>query len=112
MTRQEFIESSRQFFIDNFDILKSKGSEYSSDDNPFLNFEQTVPMSFNNSREAILWGFMLKHITSIKDLVNNIETQSNDHNLTNNIIDEKIGDTINYLLLLRAMLKEHVIRFQ
>lgn len=78
-------------------VLASKRQEYSGDANCFRNFE-TAGRVLNITREKALTGMMIKHFVSILDLAEN----GGDDKL----IDEKIGDTINYLILLEGMLKE------
>ncbi len=47
--------------------------------------------------EKALWGMATKHLVSISDMVSQGRDYSED------VWDEKIGDAINYLILLRAM---------
>ena len=50
-------------------------------------------------------GFMLKHIVSINDIIE----QSKEGKLpSREVIDEKIGDVINYFILLEACLVERI----
>lgn len=79
-------------------ILKRKGEEYSTNDDRLHNFKVAARIN-NSTPEKALWGMATKHLISIIDLING-------KNHTQNIIDEKIGDMINYLILLEAILKE------
>ena len=47
--------------------------------------------------EQSLWGMLTKHIVSIRDMVQSGESYSHD------IWDEKLGDAINYLAILKAI---------
>lgn len=75
-------------------ILKSKGDEYATEDRMY-NFKRTAQVLDCTPQRALL-GFLAKHWVSVMDI---IEGKS----LT---IDEKIGDCINYLILLEALLHD------
>jgi cell shape-determining protein MreC len=77
---------------------KEKQKEYNSIENEFNNFEKAIGISFHETREKVLWEYMTKHLQSIKDMV---ETQES---FPEDLVNEKIGDTISYLLILRKML--------
>lgn len=84
-------------------VLASKGAEYSPDDNPFHNFDNATGLSFHKNRTKVAWEFMVKHLQSIKDMLDKDEkglTNSEAH------IEEKIGDAVNYLILIEGMLKD------
>jgi hypothetical protein len=83
------------------DILLVKAKEYATENNRFHNFDVAARI-LNITPEQALQGIMLKHIVSVLDLVQWTETDTN--MLTKQIIDEKIGDTINYLILLEGLL--------
>ena len=55
------------------------------------------------SREKALIGMLAKHLVSVLDMVDSFGKEDLP---TTSFIDEKIGDSINYLILLEAMLKE------
>ena len=80
--------------------LYDKGKEYSRGFNVFHNFIQ-AGKKLNCSKEKALMGMMTKHLVSIDDLVNTAES---DDIIKEETVREKIGDTINYLILLEAML--------
>lgn len=83
------------------DILLVKAKEYATESNRFHNFDVAARI-LNNTLEQALQGMMLKHIVSVLDLIESAGTNSD--LLTKQIIDEKIGDTINYLILLEGLL--------
>jgi hypothetical protein len=87
------------------EVLSIKAKEYATDTNRFHNFDVGARI-LNTTPEAALQGMMLKHIVSILDLVHWAST--NEDMLTESIIDEKIGDTINYLLLLEGLLLRRI----
>lgn len=86
--------------------LAQKGEEYATNDDRFHNFNCAAKrMSISRgeyfSREDAISWFALKHSVSIDDIVN----KTNQGILvTNAMIEEKIGDAINYLILLEAAL--------
>jgi hypothetical protein len=85
--------------------LLAKAEEYATEDNRFHNFDVAARI-LNITPEQALQGIMLKHIVSVFDLVE--WTDSDTNKLTERIIDEKIGDTINYLILLEGLLLRRV----
>lgn len=109
MKRDEFIKSTEVALEQLMEILKQKGKEYSFPDNTFANFENAIGISMCDTREGVLWHYMLKHVVSIKDMVHDLEVGGQfSKNYTEEYVNEKIGDNINYLLLLRAMLLERL----
>ena len=82
-------------------VLMDKGEEYSTDDDKLHNFNKGAYM-VRKTREEVLFGFLLKHIVSVTDIIEKIDKKVP----SNQVIDEKIGDCINYFILLEACLKE------
>jgi hypothetical protein len=87
-------------------VLLSKGKEYSTDLDVFHNFKAATGLSFHEAPEKVCWEFMVKHLQSIKDILNHIEILGINDYPTREIITEKFGDAINYLVLLEGMLEE------
>ena len=87
------------------EVLLIKAKEYATEDNRFHNFDVAARI-LDCTPERTLQGMMLKHLVSIFDLVEWADIDSN--LLTKEIIDEKIGDTINYLLLLEGLLLRRI----
>ena len=84
--------------------LTVKGAEYTVDkNNRFHNFERAGRLQ-GISRERALLGMSAKHTISIHDIVDNLDKCIPPYS----VIEEKIGDAINYLILLEGMLKENV----
>lgn len=83
-------------------VLMDKGKEYSTDEDKLHNFNKGAYMT-RKTREAVLFGFLLKHIISVTDIIDNLDKGIVP---TNSVVDEKIGDCINYFILLEACLKE------
>lgn len=102
MTEQEF----DKLVDDRLEKIKStlviKGKEYRRNNDPLHNFTMGARLG-NTTREKVLWGFALKHYISFMDILNDIEINKLH---PDSVIDEKIGDLINYLILCEASLKE------
>jgi hypothetical protein len=86
-------------------ILSSKAFEYAKDSDRFHNFNVAARIA-NTTPEKALKGMMLKHEVSVMDLIE--WADSCPEKLTAEMIDEKIGDNINYLILLEGMLKKRL----
>lgn len=84
--------------------MASKSNEYSTDSNKLHNFDIGARMT-GKLREEIILGFALKHHISILDIVDNIGKGILP---TEAMVEEKIGDLVNYLILLEASIKERI----
>lgn len=104
MTQQEFEQVLEERLAAIRKTLASKGKEYAIEDNPLHNFEKGAAIS-GQSRERVLWGFALKHEISILDMIDRVD---DGFIPTKERTEEKIGDLINYLILLEASLKDRV----
>jgi hypothetical protein len=84
------------------EILSVKAKEYSASGSDRLhNFKRASSMLNCSNAEA--WrGFFMKHMVSIFDIIDG-KLSPTEHN-----IDEKIGDAINYLILLEMIYKENL----
>ena len=96
------------------EILSNKAKEYATTDR-LHNFKVAARI-LNTTPEDALRGMMMKHIVSVFDLIDNVDDNNNnlmaatelDKSLYIRLIEEKIGDTINYLILLESLLKERL----
>lgn len=87
------------------EVLSNKAKEYASDGDRFHNFRVAGRMA-NTTPEKALAGMKLKHDVSVSDLIE--WAGSSPEKLTCALINEKIGDSINYLILLEGLLKERI----
>ncbi len=101
------------------EVLASKNKEYASDGEDRLhNFKRAANM-LGCTPEKALVGMWTKHIISILDMVDDIEKRNKKFTglcvfVTNfrekrrfkKLVEEKIGDAVNYLILLEALIKE------
>ena len=82
-------------------VLGNKAKEYAHGGDRLHNFKVAANMLQSTQAKA-LWGIAVKHFVSVSDLVNgDLESETA-------MINEKIGDAINYLILLEAVLKEDI----
>lgn len=80
-------------------VMGLKAGEYAADFNRLINFEEGARLSGQTPAQVCL-GYALKHWVSIWKIVNEMA----DGNATQvPLLDEKIGDAVNYLILLEAL---------
>lgn len=99
MTHQEFKKLVRARQKHTVDTLLLKGAEYSRDNDRLHNFTRAAAMNDQTPAQA-LWGMASKHLISIKDMV---DDTADDIYPTEDQIEEKIGDVINYFHLLEGV---------
>jgi hypothetical protein len=102
MNKDKFNKLVEERFLKVEKVLMDKGNEYSTDEDKLHNFNKGAYMT-RKTRESVLFGFLLKHIISVTDIIDNLDKGIVP---TNSVVDEKIGDCINYFILLEACLKE------
>ena len=81
--------------------MQSKAKEYATEDR-LHNFRVAAVIQRVSAKDALA-GMMAKHTVSVYDMCGSEETFSQE------LWDEKITDSINYLLLLRALVQEEEI---
>ena len=83
------------------------------DANAFTNFEKGVAISLHDEPEAVCWEYLCKHLQSIKDMVNavNISGQVTGYP-TREMLYEKVGDAVLYLILLQAMFDKRIKEYE
>lgn len=89
-------------------VMRAKNKEYANDSDKFHNFKASTGISFHSAPEKIAWEFMTKHLQSIKDILDHVEVGGYNGYPTEALVEEKIGDAINYLILIEGMLKERI----
>ena len=85
-------------------VLVNKAREYASEGDRLANFKDGA-MITGLTPEMTLWAYMAKHLSSIKKI---IDDMGNGELPTEELLNEKIGDAINYLILLKATIKEQL----
>lgn len=83
------------------DVLGIKANEYATEDR-LHNFKVAAELQ-NCTPITALAGMMAKHTVSVYDL---IQKQEQGYIVTREMWEEKIGDHINYLILLSALVEE------
>lgn len=81
--------------------LASKSKEYAKGSDKLYNFKRAAQIERTTPEKAWL-GMWMKHIVSVIDIVEAPE------NIPVALLEEKISDSINYLVLLEAMQKERI----
>lgn len=88
-------------------VLVAKRKEYTNNDDPFHNFRAATGVSLHNTKEAVAYEFLVKHLQSFKDIITFIEDK-NYTNIDKVLLDEKAIDIINYVLLIRGMIIDRI----
>lgn len=101
MNQEQFEASVRKRMDACYGILNAKAHEYALDEDRLHNFTVAGDLQGVTPRQA-LGGMLAKHIVSIYDMINE------DKLGLMHVWDEKLGDAINYLLLLNAMVEEEI----
>ena len=104
MTKEVFNEIVQDRLDKIKSTLISKGKEYQRNEDVLHNFEKAAKMG-NTTREKALWGFALKHYVSFMDILDDLEKGEKIHI---GLVEEKIGDLINYLILAEASIKDRL----
>jgi len=85
-------------------VLVNKAKEYASDVDRLHNFKVAAKLGRDEmTPEQALWGMLRKHIVSVIDI---IEDTAKGKYPSAAMRDEKVGDSVNYLILLEALLIE------
>lgn len=80
-------------------VLDNKSKEYSHDGDRLYNFKEGAVLC-GSTPKLYLLNLMTKHLQCVKDLCHE-RLDNNAH-----LVSEKIGDSINYLILLEALMSE------
>ena len=104
MTEEQFDDLVNQRVEQIKKTLVEKGKEYRRGNDPLHNFNVAARLG-NTTREKALWGFALKHYVSFMDILNDVEKGNFPKE---EVINEKIGDLINYLILCEVSLKDRL----
>ena len=107
MNKDQFDEIVERRTRKIIETLTTKAKEYAADDDRFHNFNVAARITGTTPEES-LKGMMLKHIVSVFDMIE--WSYIDEGRLNEAIIDEKIGDTINYLVLLEGMMRHQLSR--
>lgn len=79
------------------EVLASKANDYATTDR-LHNFKSAGELG--GPPAEVLWGYMLKHLVRLRDLAFGVKPTSP------GVVNEVVGDAINYLILLEAVFLE------
>lgn len=83
--------------------LSSKRMEYAPDEDVLHNFKKGATLN-GTTPEQTLRGYLTKHLVSVFDMIENIA--AGNVGPDEKLIDDKVGDCINYFILLEGLLVE------
>tara|TARA_B100000902_G_C27182464_1_gene849661 strand:- start:345 stop:659 length:315 start_codon:yes stop_codon:yes gene_type:complete len=102
MKTKDFNKLLESRFKKTRETYSRKMNEYATDLDVFQSFKEGVGFSFQDTPEGVAWNYASKHFESIKNIISKIPNEIPSHEL----VDEKIGDAINYLIIIEGLIKE------
>ena len=100
MVSKDFENVVRSQFEYCYKLLFEKAKQYNIGTDDRLHAFKVASAFEGVSTKQALFGMLTKHLVSLSDMIRNNNNQSLD------IWNEKISDSINYLLLLKAIVEE------
>lgn len=104
MTEDQFSDLVEDRMNKTWEVLGVKAKEYRKNNDPFHNFRRAAEMN-RCTPERALTGMMAKHQISVLDMVDDIDEGKLP---SRELVSEKIGDHINYLILLEGMIYDRI----
>lgn len=99
MNYENFEEMVLNSLAEIMERFRNKNAEYASTDDVFSNFKRAAGgLSYHCKEEQVAWEYVVKHLQSLKDMI------ASNNPCSPETIDEKIGDVIAYMLLIKGML--------
>lgn len=105
MTQEKFNSFAKNFVKQTTSVLYAKGKSYALNKNDRLEHFKSAAEYLNTTPQEACLAQATKHFISIRDMV----CANNGVAFSPEQWDEKIGDAINYLVLLRAIVAEEEI---
>lgn len=99
MTHERFNEIVKEETKRIENILVKKQAEYNLDEDRLSHFKRAAVLA-QETPEQVLYGYMLKHIMSVSDMV------ASGDNYSKEVWVEKMTDIHNYLILLLGLLED------
>lgn len=99
MTPERFTESVTTQVEHCISLLGTKGTEYAPGADRLSAFKKAAALQGCTTAQAA-FGMLAKHLVSVSDMIMSNERYSGIR------WDEKISDSINYLLIIRAIIEE------
>jgi hypothetical protein len=106
MTHQEFETVFLDRFIRSHEVLCSKAREYAQGEDRLVNFKTAAAFQ-GCTPERALWGMASKHLVALSDFMAMLDACEDPPAAW---WEEKLGDAINYLILLDGLLRERHVR--
>lgn len=106
MNRVEFTELVCLLLDECVNTLRERAKCYAKNDDAFHNFN-VAARKRNTTPEDALMGMKVKHTVSIDDIVEGVKSGELPEL---SVLEEKIKDEINYLLLLYGMITERITK--
>ena len=99
MNYENFEQMAMNSLAEIMERFHDKNKEYASTEDVFSNFRKAAGgLSYHCKEEKVAWEYAVKHLQSLKDMI------ASDNPAGPEMIDEKIGDVIAYMLLIKGML--------
>ncbi len=102
MKIQEFKKLLEYRFDKTRETYSTKMTEYANIMDVFKSFREGVGFSFHDTPEGVAWEYACKHLECIKTIISKLPGEVP----TDELLEEKIGDAINYLIILEGLIKE------
>lgn len=104
MRQEQFEKAVNEYLVVVKANLLSKGKEYATDADMLANFNKGSNIT-GEVREKVLFGYALKHLVSVIDIIDEIEKG----NLPDSYkMTEKLGDLGSYMALLYACIQDRL----
>ena len=103
MTNESFTAMMEARLVAIRETLGRKAKEYAGPADRLHNFKRGAEVLGEDPAQTCL-GLFVKHLVSVMDIVDEVARTQNPPDTA--LLDEKLGDAINYLVLLEAILKE------
>ena len=100
MTHDKLLENVKSELDHAYDVMNYKNAGYSTEKDALHNFTVAAKLQDCSPAQA-LGGFLAKHFVSVYDLINSTKVSESFA-----VWDEKITDSIVYLSILHAMVRE------
>ena len=99
MNHEDFKILLEDIQLDDKIVLGNKNEEYAPGDDKLANFKKAAA-ALGVTPEQALWGFTMKHIISVQDIING------EAGYTPERLREKCGDLRRYTILLEEIMEE------
>lgn len=99
MTHDEFKQVFERRYQQSSAVLQKKAMEYATSTERLQNFKDGA-LLLETTPEAYALCLMTKHLISLRDAI------AVEKPMSQEFVDEKIGDIINYLILIEAIVTE------